>query len=268
MLDNIQTGKEFFGDVSKPNKTGEKAMKSFGGGFAKIVLVFLLLVGASFADVPKTEIVATGQVKDYVKNLPQQEQKFVNKAIEVGNKFAALHIGNESFYDEEIEDSWNKKFTPMMTLSGDEWRNLWTDNLDEYSKKNFSRWTCDKVYLKDILFDGNRTMLKYETLVFGMDGSFQEYKYVKLNERLIFELELNKTPKIVNVRFDTKDSNAGSPKWKLKWIRKDIKELENAAPKYKAKNLESYKKWHENTLKSHKMWLKNIEEASYICKDY
>ncbi|MDD3467884.1 MAG: hypothetical protein PHE67_12110 [Campylobacterales bacterium] len=239
-------------------------MKSFGTErpktvFAKIVLMLMLLVGVGFADVPKTEIVATGQVKDYVKNLPQQDQKFVYKAIGIGNKFANLYINGEALYDEELEGQWNKRFNPIMTLSGDEWRNIWIDNMDDDGKNGFTRSSCDREYLKEVSYDGKDIKLLYETLVFGMDNypSFDHYKFIKLNERLIFEVTVGRAMKITNVRFMTKNSRVENKKTKLRFMYGEVK-------KYESKN----SKDNSNDFNELKKSIKNTEEASSICKDY
>jgi hypothetical protein len=252
---------------TKSKTKGDGAMRSFGGWFARVVLVFLVFVGVGVADVPKTVIVTTQQVKDYVKNLPQQNQKFANKAIAVGDKFANLYFNGYAIYDEEIEDSWNKTFNPIMTLSGDEWRKIWISGIGD-DKKGFVVTTCDKMYLRNISFDNNDVNLQYEALVFGMDNeqTAAPYKFIKLNERLIFEVTVGKAMKITNVRFLTKNSYIETKKNKLSGLHNSLKDGIKINKSMTV--VEGF--WLERQRMKNKIneAIKNTEEASSICKDY
>jgi hypothetical protein len=231
-------------------------------GFLKLVLSLLIITVTLYAKVPDTVIVTTQEVKEYVAKLPQNDQEFVNKAIEVGNKFASLHIGYESGYDEIIADKWNKKFNPLTTMSGDEWREIWIKNLsDEYLQNKFARIACNQGYLRLAEYKDGNVTLKYESLIFGMDNfSYADkYKFIKLNEKLLFELTIDKSHKITNVVFLTKNSDAGSPEWWVEMIKNDLKQSKNVAPKYRMSKKE---------LDRQRKYIKDIEEASAICKEY
>ncbi|MCX6061575.1 MAG: hypothetical protein NT103_04915 [Campylobacterales bacterium] len=233
-------------------------------GFLKFLLSVWIITATLYAKVPDTVTVTAPEVKEYVAKLPLNDQEFVNKAIDVGNKFAALHIDHKSFYDEETDNEWNKEFNPLTTLSGDEWRKIWFYNLSNDSTQyHFDRMTCDKVYLKSIAYRGDSVTLRYESLIFGMlnfSPCYENIKFKKLNDRLQFELTVSKALKITNVIFLTKNSDAGSLSLRLlKVLHKQANDMKSKAPNNKTakKDLELYKKE-----------IKDIEEASAICKEY
>lgn len=180
-------------------------------------LIFVLFFTLSvFAMESAISIELSPQVKEFMSHLSSQDKKKLNKAIKVGNKFTELHRAGYIFYDPEIEKNWNKDFKPLTVLSGEQITQIWVDNLGDDKDDGFEQITCNKTYLKEIMFDKNITKLTYETLVIGMDNSsdsstlhFKGYRFIKLdNEYFRLELSLNQTPKIINLNFLTKNSSS------------------------------------------------------------
>jgi hypothetical protein len=187
----------------------------------KSLILTIIFSITLFAMESAVSIELSPQANEYLKTLSQQDQKKVTKAIKIGNKFTELYRDGGIVYDEEIEESWNKDFKPLTTLSGERITQIWADNLGVDDTNNgFKRVTCNKTYLKEIIFDKNTTTLTYETLVIGMENSltyadqyFKGYKFIKLdNEYFRLQLSLNQTPKISDLRFLTKNSDAHTHK--------------------------------------------------------
>lgn len=169
-------------------------------------------------------------------------------------------------YDEEIEDEWNKRFNKLTTLSGEEWRKIWENaRSDDNINNGFTEITCNKTYLKEIIFDGTITKLTYESFVVGKTNylhsspNIPDNQFIKLsNEFLTFELTFNQSPKITNLKFLTKNSEANEYEGLVLRINDDIRMVSRGIKLPNDKRLISeYKK-----LKS------DIINASSICKNY
>lgn len=234
----------------------------------KSLILTIIFSITLFAMESAVSIELSPQAKEYLKTLSQQDQKKVTKAIKIGNKFTELYRDGGIVYDEEIEESWNKDFKPLTTLSGERITQIWADNLGVDDTNNgFKRVTCNKTYLKEIMLNKTTTKLIYESLVIGKSNylyskpNIPDNQFIKLdNEYLTFELTFNQTPKISDLRFLTRNSDPDTYNGIIYRITDSIEMIGtniNVATQRNKESLIGYKKLKADILK-----------ASAVCKNY
>ncbi len=240
-------------------QAGEKAMRSFGVErpktvFAKVVLVFLLLMGVGVAKEPVVTIKTTPQVEVMLKNVSLGERKTLEKAISVGNRFVELYYTNQAGYDIEIEDEWSKMFKPLTTMSGEEWNGI--QGGVSCSSQIFSLLGCGKIYLSFIAIDNDMVKLSYHSKVIG--GSFNNTSRFFVTNKQFFnefkdsffviDLSINKTAKITKVSFPNKIT--------AKHYQTEINFISNESRNANVQDKPAYKNLTES-----------IISASSICKE-
>jgi hypothetical protein len=103
------------GSVIKINKTKrDSAMRSFGGWFARVVLVFLVFVGVGFAGESVVTIDGVDNINTYINSAKAKDKTKLKKAITVANKFMKLYLGGDVCGCEPSMEDCNGKLQPLL----------------------------------------------------------------------------------------------------------------------------------------------------------
>lgn len=226
----------------------------------KHIFLILILTLSAFAMESAVSIELSPQAKEYLKTLSQQDQKKVTKAIKIGNKFTELYRDGAFIYEGEQGEDWSYDLSSVTVLSGKKITQIWKDNTgSDYINHAINRVTCDKAYLKKITFDKNTIKLTYESLVIGKEISMAEF--LKLdNEYLTFELTLNQTPKVTDLKFSTKISSAIRYTRELEDIESSIDDIHT--------NVDITSVAGKKALFKNQNLKTDIINASSVCKNY
>jgi hypothetical protein len=230
----------------------------------KHLFLILILVLSAFAMESVISIELSSQAKEFINKQSTKDQKRIEKAIGVGNQFTQFYLNGELIYDEEMKGQWIDQFGSISTMSNEKVNKIWRDNLGtNHQREISSNTTCNKIYIKEILFTTNTIKLTYETHVLGtnyeINYHYTNNKFIKLgNEYLMYELTLNQTPKVINWKFFTKNSRINDYQRFVYQIDRHIENITNN--KFLSNN--------ESLLNEYIQLKTDILKASDICKNY